>query len=119
MPPWTVELGIGQGRPPTIVHVGGCHMAGTRQRPLPRGSTPGLRPGGRRHTAAARPGYRSRGGKRFATLKKGPAGAVRIPAGPHSDTPFHFRQSGPRSDAGSRLVSVARIPGDVTPVTGA
>ncbi|MEV5085743.1 DUF6233 domain-containing protein, partial [Streptomyces sp. NPDC056159] len=35
MPPWTVELGIGQGRPPTIVHVGGCHMAGTRQWPSP------------------------------------------------------------------------------------
>ncbi|MFE7211922.1 DUF6233 domain-containing protein [Streptomyces sp. NPDC001698] len=51
IPPWTVELGIGQGRPPTIVHVGGCHMAGTRQRPSPAskhsGSPPrrgGLRP---------------------------------------------------------------------------
>lgn len=26
-PDWVVERGIGQGAPPTEVHVGGCHMA--------------------------------------------------------------------------------------------
>jgi hypothetical protein len=36
VPDWTVELGIGHGRPPVAVHVGGCHMAGGRQRPATR-----------------------------------------------------------------------------------
>ncbi|MFF3057022.1 DUF6233 domain-containing protein [Streptomyces sp. NPDC057909] len=31
-PHWIVELGIGVGRPPVEVHVGGCRMAGKRQR---------------------------------------------------------------------------------------
>lgn len=35
-PEWIVELGIGQGRPPVLVHVGGCPMARGRQQPVPR-----------------------------------------------------------------------------------
>ncbi|MDX3763475.1 DUF6233 domain-containing protein [Streptomyces sp. AK02-04a] len=35
-PDWIVELGIGNGRPPTEVHVGGCYAAGRRRRPVPR-----------------------------------------------------------------------------------
>ncbi|MFC9645612.1 DUF6233 domain-containing protein [Streptomyces mirabilis] len=35
-PDWTVELGIGKGRPPTEVHVGGCYAGGKRRRPVPR-----------------------------------------------------------------------------------
>ncbi|MFF4139238.1 DUF6233 domain-containing protein [Streptomyces mirabilis] len=35
-PDWIVELGIGNGRPPTEVHVGGCYAAGKRRRPVPR-----------------------------------------------------------------------------------
>ncbi|MER5905063.1 DUF6233 domain-containing protein [Streptomyces mirabilis] len=35
-PDWIVELGIGNGRPPIEVHVGGCYAAGKRRRPAPR-----------------------------------------------------------------------------------
>jgi hypothetical protein len=35
-PDWIVELGIGNGRPPTEVHVGDCYAAGKRRRPVPR-----------------------------------------------------------------------------------
>ena len=35
-PDWIVELGIGVGRPPIEVHVGGCRMAGRRQRTISR-----------------------------------------------------------------------------------
>ncbi|MFJ1975255.1 DUF6233 domain-containing protein [Streptomyces sp. NPDC087903] len=35
-PDWIVELGIGTGRPPIEVHVGGCYAAGKRRRPVPR-----------------------------------------------------------------------------------
>ncbi|MFL9658696.1 DUF6233 domain-containing protein [Streptomyces sp. PB17] len=35
-PEWIVELGIGAGRPPLQVHVGDCHMAGKRCRPVDR-----------------------------------------------------------------------------------
>ncbi|MEU1129619.1 DUF6233 domain-containing protein [Streptomyces sp. NPDC005900] len=31
-PDWLIQLGIGQGKPPVCVHVGGCHMAGKRSR---------------------------------------------------------------------------------------
>ncbi|MFE4998845.1 DUF6233 domain-containing protein [Streptomyces mirabilis] len=31
-----VELGIGSGRPPIEVHMGGCYAAGKRRRPVPR-----------------------------------------------------------------------------------
>ncbi|MFF2515922.1 DUF6233 domain-containing protein [Streptomyces sp. NPDC058086] len=34
-PDWIVELGIGNGRPPIEVHVGGCYAAGKRRRPVP------------------------------------------------------------------------------------
>ncbi|MCX4616647.1 MULTISPECIES: DUF6233 domain-containing protein [Streptomyces] len=33
---WTVELGIGNGRPPIEVHVGDCYAAGKRRHPVPR-----------------------------------------------------------------------------------
>ncbi|MEU4087327.1 DUF6233 domain-containing protein [Streptomyces aureus] len=35
-PDWVVELGIGNGRPPVEVHLGGCYAAGARRRPVPR-----------------------------------------------------------------------------------
>ncbi|WP_235193113.1 transposase, partial [Streptomyces viridochromogenes] len=35
-PEWIVELGIGDGRPPTEVHAGECHTAGPRRRPVSR-----------------------------------------------------------------------------------
>ncbi|MGI3198646.1 DUF6233 domain-containing protein [Streptomyces sp. GLT-R25] len=35
-PEWIVELGIGDGRPPAEVHVGGCYAAGKRRRPVGR-----------------------------------------------------------------------------------
>ncbi|MFJ3229227.1 DUF6233 domain-containing protein [Streptomyces sp. NPDC086783] len=33
-PEWIVELGIGDGRPPVELHVGGCYAAGKRRRPV-------------------------------------------------------------------------------------
>jgi hypothetical protein len=36
VPDWILETGIGQRREPLYVHVGGCHMAGKRQRPIDR-----------------------------------------------------------------------------------
>ncbi|MER5753721.1 DUF6233 domain-containing protein [Streptomyces sp. NPDC002088] len=36
LPEWTVELGIGTGRPPVQVHAGDCYMAGQRRRPVDR-----------------------------------------------------------------------------------
>jgi hypothetical protein len=35
-PEWIVELGIEDGRPPIEVHIGDCHMAGHRRRPVSR-----------------------------------------------------------------------------------
>jgi hypothetical protein len=35
-PDWVVQLGIGTGRPPVQIHTGGCHMKGTRLRPVDR-----------------------------------------------------------------------------------
>ncbi|WP_333741627.1 DUF6233 domain-containing protein [Streptomyces sp. IBSBF 2806] len=36
LPEWTVELGIGAGRPPVQVHAGDCHAAGKRRRAVDR-----------------------------------------------------------------------------------
>lgn len=36
VPDWTIETGIGAGHQPLYVHVGGCHMAGKRQRAVAR-----------------------------------------------------------------------------------
>lgn len=35
-PDWIIELGIGQGAPPSEVHVGYCHAAGKRRRVIDR-----------------------------------------------------------------------------------
>ncbi|MEU5200376.1 DUF6233 domain-containing protein [Streptomyces scabiei] len=35
-PDWTVELGIGTGRPPVAVHTGDCYAAGKRRRAVDR-----------------------------------------------------------------------------------
>ncbi|WP_328981481.1 DUF6233 domain-containing protein [Streptomyces mirabilis] len=43
-PDWIVELGIGNGRPPIEVHVGGCYAAGKRRRPVPRDEPDGSSP---------------------------------------------------------------------------
>ncbi|MFF8656794.1 DUF6233 domain-containing protein [Streptomyces huasconensis] len=36
VPDWMLEVGIGAGRPPVAVHVGGCHMSGKRVRGISR-----------------------------------------------------------------------------------
>ncbi|MEU2739216.1 DUF6233 domain-containing protein [Streptomyces sp. NPDC007095] len=36
IPDWLLEVGIGSGKSPVAVHVGGCHMAGGRVRGIPR-----------------------------------------------------------------------------------
>lgn len=36
VPDWLLEVGIGVGKQPVAVHVGGCHMAGKRVRGIPR-----------------------------------------------------------------------------------
>ncbi|MFJ1653503.1 DUF6233 domain-containing protein [Streptomyces sp. NPDC088337] len=35
-PDWVLELGLNRDSLPITVHVGGCHMAGKRQRGVPR-----------------------------------------------------------------------------------
>ncbi|MFC8668769.1 DUF6233 domain-containing protein [Streptomyces sp. NPDC057199] len=35
-PEWFVELGIGDGRPPIEVHMGGCYAAAQKRRPVSR-----------------------------------------------------------------------------------
>ncbi|MGW7196632.1 DUF6233 domain-containing protein [Streptomyces chryseus] len=35
-PDWLLQFGIGDGRPPLAVHVGGCNLAGGRTRPITR-----------------------------------------------------------------------------------
>ncbi|MET7646978.1 DUF6233 domain-containing protein [Streptomyces sp. NPDC005426] len=35
-PDWVLEVGIGQGAPPSEVHVGGCYAAGKRRREITR-----------------------------------------------------------------------------------
>ncbi|MGW3664807.1 DUF6233 domain-containing protein [Streptomyces sp. NPDC005141] len=42
-PDWVVELGIGKGRPPIQVHVGGCHAAGKRRPTATASRTPRCR----------------------------------------------------------------------------
>lgn len=36
VPDWMLEVGIGAGKPPVAVHVGGCHMSGKRVRGISR-----------------------------------------------------------------------------------
>jgi hypothetical protein len=36
VPDWTLETGIGADHAPVYVHVGGCHMAGKRQKAVGR-----------------------------------------------------------------------------------
>ncbi|MFF8659444.1 DUF6233 domain-containing protein [Streptomyces huasconensis] len=36
VPDWVLEVGIGAGKPPVAVHVGGCHMSGKRVRGISR-----------------------------------------------------------------------------------
>lgn len=54
-PDWTVELGIGQGAPPSEVHVGGCYAAGKRQRPIDRDQARALLADGVRACTHCRP----------------------------------------------------------------
>ncbi|MEU9272741.1 DUF6233 domain-containing protein [Streptomyces sp. NPDC048251] len=54
-PQWTVELGIGAGRPPIQVHAGDCHMAGKRRRPLGRDEARRLLADGLRPCTHCRP----------------------------------------------------------------
>ncbi|MDR6976023.1 hypothetical protein J2X68_002711 [Streptomyces sp. 3330] len=54
-PEWTVELGIGAGRPPVQVHSGDCHMTGERRRPVGRDEARRLLADGLRPCAHCRP----------------------------------------------------------------
>lgn len=54
-PQWTVELGIGTGRPPVQIHAGDCHMAGKRRRPVGRDEARRLLAGGLRSCTHCRP----------------------------------------------------------------
>ncbi|MEU4507131.1 DUF6233 domain-containing protein [Streptomyces sp. NPDC024089] len=55
VPDWIVELGIGQGSPPTEVHAGHCHAAGKRRRAIDRDQGPRLLADGTRACAHCRP----------------------------------------------------------------
>ncbi|MFF1542166.1 DUF6233 domain-containing protein [Streptomyces sp. NPDC058291] len=54
-PQWTVELGIGTGRPPVQIHAGECRMAGKRWRPVGRDEARRLIAGGLRPCTHCRP----------------------------------------------------------------
>ncbi|MFE6485694.1 DUF6233 domain-containing protein [Streptomyces sp. NPDC057757] len=45
-PDWFVELGPGQGQPPSVIHAGGCYIAGKRRRPVDRAEALRLLDGG-------------------------------------------------------------------------
>ncbi|GHH68217.1 hypothetical protein FHS35_009250 [Streptomyces umbrinus] len=55
-PEWVVELGIGDGRPPAEVHVGGCYAAGKRRRPVGRDEARRLLASGVRACSHCQPG---------------------------------------------------------------
>ncbi|MFB7555979.1 DUF6233 domain-containing protein [Streptomyces brevispora] len=54
-PDWIVELGIGQGAPPSEVHAGHCHAAGKRRREISREQALALLADGVRACAHCRP----------------------------------------------------------------
>jgi hypothetical protein len=54
-PEWTVELGIGAGRPPVQVHAGDCHAAGKRGRAVDRDEARRLLADGLRPCTHCRP----------------------------------------------------------------
>ncbi|MFJ1695638.1 DUF6233 domain-containing protein [Streptomyces sp. NPDC088252] len=54
-PDWVVELGIGEGRPPTEVHAGWCHAIGKRHRAIDRTQALALLADGVRACAHCRP----------------------------------------------------------------
>ncbi|MFE7042507.1 DUF6233 domain-containing protein [Streptomyces atratus] len=54
-PDWIVELGIGQGSPPTEVHAGHCHAAGKRRRAIDHDQARALLADGIRACAHCRP----------------------------------------------------------------
>ncbi|MFJ9483639.1 DUF6233 domain-containing protein [Streptomyces mirabilis] len=59
-PDWIIELGIGNGRPPIEVHVGGCYAAGKRRRPVPRDEARRLLTSGVRACTHCTPGAQLR-----------------------------------------------------------
>ncbi|MGW2595449.1 DUF6233 domain-containing protein [Streptomyces sp. NPDC001515] len=54
-PDWIAELGIGQGAPPSEVHVGGCYAAGKRRRAITRDQAQALLAEGIRACTHCRP----------------------------------------------------------------
>ncbi|MFD6550356.1 DUF6233 domain-containing protein [Streptomyces sp. NPDC058398] len=72
-PDWVVELGIGTGRPPIEVHVGGCYAAGKRRRPVPRDEAPDrLADMGRPYAAGPRRRLATAGGHRDQVTEPSP-----------------------------------------------
>ncbi|MEU5243635.1 DUF6233 domain-containing protein [Streptomyces asoensis] len=76
-PDWTVELGIGAGRPPIQVHAGDCDMAGKRQRPIGRDEARRLLANGLRVCTHCRPDIP---GLPRGTTPTTPSPAARTPA---------------------------------------
>ncbi|MFJ8856227.1 DUF6233 domain-containing protein [Streptomyces sp. NPDC102437] len=54
-PDWIVELGMGQGSPPTEVHAGHCHAAGKRRQVIDRDQARALLADGIRACVHCRP----------------------------------------------------------------
>ncbi|MER6784370.1 DUF6233 domain-containing protein [Streptomyces sp. NPDC000658] len=57
-PEWTVELGMGAGRPPVQVHAGDCHAAGKRRRAVDQAEARRLLADGLRACTHCRPDTR-------------------------------------------------------------
>ncbi|WP_256916639.1 DUF6233 domain-containing protein [Streptomyces hilarionis] len=91
-PEWTVEFGIGAGRPPVQVHAGDCYAAGKRRRPVARDEARRLLADGLRACTHCRPDTRLD----VIDLSRGPTPApcTRFPpqghqCGDHSPAPGH------------------------------
>ncbi|WP_307721062.1 DUF6233 domain-containing protein [Streptomyces rishiriensis] len=94
LPEWTVELGIGAGRPPVQVHAGDCYTAGKRRRPVDRDEARRLLADGLRLCTHCRPDTRLN----VIDLSDGPTAAPRPtpPEGHRRCTPLpHHRSPNP------------------------
>ncbi|MEU5242607.1 DUF6233 domain-containing protein [Streptomyces asoensis] len=90
-PEWTVELGIGAGRPPVQVHAGDCYAAGRRRRAVDRDEARRLLADGLRACIHCRPDTRLN----VIDLSDGPTPAPVFmpPEGHRRCTPLPHRRS--------------------------